>query len=196
MNMICCGVASVGKPSVSTITCWPPAVMPACSAAMRLVEPDASSCDTNALTSPTLAGDVSIITGDSFCTPFENSSTLNREPGGRPLRLAMRCSFTFSTFWRSFWTLSSTTLPVRLPKNPPTIPPPTLAPTSVPTFSTIEPDPPCIDPERSRSEENTSELQSRENLVCRLLLEKKKKIGATVSTKNAEALVDYCRHLH
>src|SRR5207302_9431907 len=30
--------------------------------------------------------------------------------------------------------------------------------------------------ERTRSEEHTSELQSRENLVCRLLLEKKKKI--------------------
>src|SRR5690606_41710489 len=30
-------------------------------------------------------------------------------------------------------------------------------------------------PSRSRSEEHTSELQSRENLVCRLLLEKKKK---------------------
>src|SRR5207302_11225783 len=29
-------------------------------------------------------------------------------------------------------------------------------------------------PSRSRSEEHTSELQSRENLVCRLLLEKKK----------------------
>src|SRR5690606_41469397 len=29
---------------------------------------------------------------------------------------------------------------------------------------------------RTRSEEHTSELQSRENLVCRLLLEKKKKI--------------------
>src|SRR5690606_41497502 len=31
------------------------------------------------------------------------------------------------------------------------------------------------DEERDRSEEHTSELQSRENLVCRLLLEKKKK---------------------
>src|SRR5690606_41476910 len=31
------------------------------------------------------------------------------------------------------------------------------------------------DREYSRSEEHTSELQSRENLVCRLLLEKKKK---------------------
>src|SRR5690606_40713804 len=30
-------------------------------------------------------------------------------------------------------------------------------------------------PENERSEEHTSELQSRENLVCRLLLEKKKK---------------------
>src|SRR6266700_6115029 len=30
-------------------------------------------------------------------------------------------------------------------------------------------------PSRTRSEEHTSELQSRENLVCRLLLEKKKK---------------------
>src|SRR5690606_39893774 len=36
----------------------------------------------------------------------------------------------------------------------------------------------------SRSEEHTSELQSRENLVCRLLLEKKKKIGIdTVGSK-------------
>src|SRR5436309_7010832 len=32
----------------------------------------------------------------------------------------------------------------------------------------------------SRSEEHTSELQSRENLVCRLLLEKKKKISIYV----------------
>src|SRR5690606_42153422 len=32
-----------------------------------------------------------------------------------------------------------------------------------------------------RSEEHTSELQSRENLVCRLLLEKKKKESATAS---------------
>src|SRR5207302_8708650 len=33
---------------------------------------------------------------------------------------------------------------------------------------------PVADP-KARSEEHTSELQSRENLVCRLLLEKKKK---------------------
>src|SRR5690606_41124084 len=34
-----------------------------------------------------------------------------------------------------------------------------------------------------RSEEHTSELQSRENLVCRLLLEKKKKITRTETGK-------------
>src|SRR5690606_39918478 len=33
--------------------------------------------------------------------------------------------------------------------------------------------------EKNRSEEHTSELQSRENLVCRLLLEKKKKSDKT-----------------
>src|SRR5690606_41656744 len=38
------------------------------------------------------------------------------------------------------------------------------------TSSTIPMSTPCS----SRSEEHTSELQSRENLVCRLLLEKKK----------------------
>src|SRR6266700_6571555 len=38
---------------------------------------------------------------------------------------------------------------------------------------------------RPRSEEHTSELQSRENLVCRLLLEKKKKqIISTINLKN------------
>src|SRR5690606_39772322 len=35
---------------------------------------------------------------------------------------------------------------------------------------------PQISRTKSRSEEHTSELQSRENLVCRLLLEKKKEI--------------------
>src|SRR5687768_17667131 len=34
-----------------------------------------------------------------------------------------------------------------------------------------------IDPEFARSEEHTSELQSRLHLVCRLLLEKKKKVN-------------------
>src|SRR3712207_4068178 len=39
----------------------------------------------------------------------------------------------------------------------------------VPLMSTLE-----LDPSRLRSEEHTSELQSRQYLVCRLLLEKKK----------------------
>src|SRR5690606_40544158 len=41
----------------------------------------------------------------------------------------------------------------------------------------IRPDRPLTlpEPQPMRSEEHTSELQSRENLVCRLLLEKKKK---------------------
>src|SRR3712207_8507397 len=36
-----------------------------------------------------------------------------------------------------------------------------------------------VGPPRRRSEEHTSELQSRQYLVCRLLLEKKKKISTT-----------------
>src|SRR5690606_39485168 len=40
----------------------------------------------------------------------------------------------------------------------------------------------------NRSEEHTSELQSRENLVCRLLLEKKKKHG---QKQNEEHSTDY-----
>src|SRR2546429_4270458 len=44
----------------------------------------------------------------------------------------------------------------------------TLAPATKPTPSSAKPSPP-------RSEEHTSELQSRLHLVCRLLLEKKKK---------------------
>src|SRR5690606_40894534 len=41
------------------------------------------------------------------------------------------------------------------------------------------PPPPTARPAAARSEEHTSELQSRENLVCRLLLEKKKRLSAT-----------------
>src|SRR2546427_4748495 len=37
---------------------------------------------------------------------------------------------------------------------------------------------------QGRSEEHTSELQSQSNLVCRLLLEKKKKKNMRQSTKN------------
>ena len=45
-----------------------------------------------------------------------------------------------------------------------------------------------------RSEEHTSELQSRTNLVCRLLLEKKKKERKTTKkTTNKNKLIDYIR---
>src|SRR5690242_20895262 len=42
-----------------------------------------------------------------------------------------------------------------------------------------------------RSEEHTSELQSHVNLVCRLLLEKKKKRINTISGEAAESVGDY-----
>src|SRR2546430_11898070 len=45
----------------------------------------------------------------------------------------------------------------------------------VPTKSTVPP-PAARSRTNARSEEHTSELQSQSNLVCRLLLEKKKKI--------------------
>src|SRR5436309_6048362 len=43
----------------------------------------------------------------------------------------------------------------------------------------------------SRSEEHTSELQSRENLVCRLLLEKKKNTHETLIRTNAALASGY-----
>src|SRR2546430_8599220 len=42
-----------------------------------------------------------------------------------------------------------------------------------------------------RSEEHTSELQSQSNLVCRLLLEKKKKIGIIVSLVTYDLFMTY-----
>src|SRR2546421_6488867 len=50
----------------------------------------------------------------------------------------------------------------------------------------------------SRSEEHTSELQSRSDLVCRLLLEKKKKITreltTTYNTQNTNKVSACCEH--
>src|SRR5690349_24016568 len=43
-----------------------------------------------------------------------------------------------------------------------------------------------------RSEEHTSELQSRRDLVCRLLLEKKKKKVNHISTSNIKQTSDLC----
>src|SRR2546427_8466394 len=42
------------------------------------------------------------------------------------------------------------------------------------------------DKPEKRSEEHTSELQSQSNLVCRLLLEKKKKINITIHTNQTK----------
>src|SRR6266511_4897980 len=52
---------------------------------------------------------------------------------------------------------------------------------------------PANDGERKhvRSEEHTSELQSRENLVCRLLLEKKKYVGGRRVSNRNEVDLDY-----
>src|SRR3712207_8033404 len=44
---------------------------------------------------------------------------------------------------------------------------------------------------RSRSEEHTSELQSRQYLVCRLLLEKKKKTISLISLDNSSTFTRY-----
>src|SRR2546429_1292883 len=52
---------------------------------------------------------------------------------------------------------------------------------------------------RGRSEEHTSELQSRLHLVCRLLLEKKKKKTthtATQTSKNKQPNSSYSAHPH
>src|SRR2546427_2568525 len=43
-----------------------------------------------------------------------------------------------------------------------------------------------------RSEEHTSELQSQSNLVCRLLLEKKKKNLKHMATRDSQSLADVC----
>src|SRR2546430_12947939 len=48
--------------------------------------------------------------------------------------------------------------------------------------------PSIIDVRSRRSEEHTSELQSQSNLVCRLLLEKKKKIQIKISSMSESLL--------
>src|SRR2546430_6037480 len=44
----------------------------------------------------------------------------------------------------------------------------------------------------ARSEEHTSELQSQSNLVCRLLLEKKKKLSSTATPANVRKSPPSC----
>src|SRR5258706_9392911 len=48
----------------------------------------------------------------------------------------------------------------------------------------------CRSPASRRSEEHTSELQSLTNLVCRLLLEKKKSNGASIAEESADAVAE------
>src|SRR3712207_7887349 len=62
-------------------------------------------------------------------------------------------------------------------RSPPGPGPPAPAPARGPSRTCSSPAPPSRAPRpgRPRSEEHTSELQSRQYLVCRLLLEKKKK---------------------
>src|SRR5260221_1950692 len=50
-------------------------------------------------------------------------------------------------------------------------------------------------PMRTRSEEHTSELQSHSDLVCRLLLEKKKAIAARVDDNGRAAVGHRARHV-
>src|SRR6266511_5434885 len=60
----------------------------------------------------------------------------------------------------------------------------------------LSPAPRSVCPPR-RSEEHTSELQSRENLVCRLLLEKKKKkINRPLRTRKKKPQQDNAKFTH
>src|SRR5690606_41337637 len=99
---------------------------------------------------------------------------------GRPLTLTL---FPYTTLFRSFsgsrmpdgWNCTSSGSRSRAPAS-------TARRNESPVFSSRREEvrrqirlcPPAARITASRSEEHTSELQSRENLVCRLLLEKKK----------------------
>src|SRR2546430_11822167 len=54
----------------------------------------------------------------------------------------------------------------------------------------------CHDNVHARSEEHTSELQSQSNLVCRLLLEKKKKNKPSKSRMVSVPSPNVCNHRH
>src|SRR2546430_5989141 len=55
--------------------------------------------------------------------------------------------------------------------------------------------PPSSEMRKPRSEEHTSELQSQSNLVCRLLLEKKKKINRSSKTITVTNTIREISHL-
>src|SRR5436309_6287817 len=74
--------------------------------------------------------------------------------------------------------------------------PPIRGPNSAsPPANTPPPCSTCTSNPRFRSEEHTSELQSRENLVCRLLLEKKKKKTDPSNGLFPTTLSQYINHL-
>src|SRR5688572_31333764 len=90
--------------------------------------------------------------------------------------------FPYTTLFRSVVLPPVELPPVGLPPRPappvvlpprPAAPPLGLPPVMVPPVASVPDSPP-------RSEEHTSELQSQSNLVCRLLLEKKKKTINTI----------------
>src|SRR5260370_15989035 len=89
--------------------------------------------------------------------------------------------FPYTTLFRSYASGSGmggvpvTTVPLKVPFTPPVM-------SNSPAVAV----PP---PESLRSEEHTSELQSHLNLVCRLLLEKKKKEDMNMSTATADVVM-------
>src|SRR5690606_42106070 len=89
---------------------------------------------------------------DPYTTLFRSCGRASRRPWAATASCAVRCGPSWG---------SPTPAP---PPSPPTSPRQE-SPRSAPSPSSRP---------RDRSEEHTSELQSRENLVCRLLLEKKK----------------------
>src|SRR3989475_8794035 len=82
--------------------------------------------------------------------------------------------FPYTTLFRSVTNRLSTTSRVGFNTTSTTV---SAAPPARAITSAL-PNPTAVTTPLGRSEEHTSELQSQSNLVCRLLLEKKKKLGA------------------
>src|SRR5690349_22940315 len=81
--------------------------------------------------------------------------------------------FPYTTLFRSHWRWIDSTHAGSIGRAPGPLSPPTIT-QWIPTRSSGP---------RSRSEEHTSELQSRRDLVCRLLLEKKNKPNHTETSR-------------
>src|SRR2546427_2674460 len=87
--------------------------------------------------------------------------------------------FPYTTLFRSPCT--SRRLPSAPRKSHPASPQPSPRQGDTASSCHLPPPPPAVPP--ARSEEHTSELQSQSNLVCRLLLEKKKECAALRDVK-------------